>query len=60
MVPRMSDRAKDNRQPERVERRGGYAPKGSVDVSKLPKGPAPGGELSSQGGSSDGKSSPNS
>jgi len=56
----MSDRAKDNRQPERVERHGGYAPKGSADVSKLPKGPAPGGESSSQGGGSDGKSSSNS
>lgn len=60
MVQRMTERPKDNRQPERVERHGGYAPKGSADVSKLPKGPAPGGESSPQGGSGDGKSSSNS
>lgn len=49
----MTDKARDNKQPERVERHGGYAPKGSVDVSKLPKGPAPGGEPSSQGSGGD-------
>ena len=53
----MSDRARDKQRHEHVERQGGYAPKGAADVSKLPKGPAPGGEPPSQGGSNDGKSS---